>query len=96
VTVYIERFFRIIFDIIFLMKFLYLPKLSKDRTPYMDGMVKVYRALPKAAGADRIYLAGEVEQESEKQRRSDGTPLSPAVVTSLLELAKEPDIEYHL
>jgi len=62
----------------------------------MDGMVKIYHGLPKAVGVDRIYLAGEVEQETEKQRRSNGIPLEPAVITSLEELAKELDIEYDL
>ena len=62
----------------------------------MDGMVKVYRDLPKAAGVDRIYLAGGVEQEIEKQRRSNGIPLHPTIVTSLQELAEELGIEYDL
>jgi len=62
----------------------------------IDGMVKVYRALPKAAGVDRIYLAGEVEQETEKRRRSDGIPLNSKVIQGLQELAKELGIEYDL
>ena len=62
----------------------------------MDEMVKEYRALPKAEGVDRIYLSGEVEQEIEKQRRRDGIPLHPVIVSSLKDLAKELDIEYDL
>ena len=62
----------------------------------MDGMIKLYRALPKAAGVDRITLAGELEQEIEKERQSNGIPLHPAVVASLQELAKELGIEYDL
>ena len=62
----------------------------------MDGMVRVYRDLPKAAGVDRIYLAGEIEQEIEKQRRINGIPLDPTIVASLQELAKELGIEYDL
>ena len=62
----------------------------------MDGMVRVYRDLPKAAGVDRIYLAGEIEQEVEKQRRINGIPLDPTIVASLQELAKELGIEYDL
>jgi L-2-hydroxycarboxylate dehydrogenase (NAD+) len=61
----------------------------------MDGMFKVYHNLPKADGVDRIYLAGEVESEIEKQRRQ-GIPLDPPVITSLQELAKESGIEYDL
>ncbi len=62
----------------------------------MDGMIKMYRDLPKAVGVDRIYLAGEIEHELENQRRSHGIPLDSVVVASLQELAKELDIEYDL
>ncbi|MFC2021392.1 Ldh family oxidoreductase, partial [Chloroflexota bacterium] len=62
----------------------------------IDGMAKLYRGLPRAAGVDRISLPGEIEQEIEKERRSKGIPLHPTVVTSLQELAKELDIEYDL
>ena len=61
----------------------------------MDAMIKAHHELPKAPGVDRIYLAGEVEQETERQRRQ-GIPLHPSVVASLQELAKELGIEYNL
>ncbi len=62
----------------------------------MDEMIREYRALPRAAGVDRIYLPGEVEYEIEKQRRRDGIPLHPTIITSLRDLAKELGIEYDL
>lgn len=62
----------------------------------MDEQIKAYQALPKAAGVNRIYVPGEVEQEIEKQRRENGIPLHPAIVASLKDLAKELDIEYDL
>jgi LDH2 family malate/lactate/ureidoglycolate dehydrogenase len=61
----------------------------------MDAMIKAHHKLPKAPGVDRIYLAGEVEQETERQRRQ-GIPLHPTVVASLQEVAKELGIEYNL
>ncbi len=61
----------------------------------MDAMIKAHHELPKAPGVDRICLAGEVEQETERQRRQ-GIPLHPSVVASLQEVAKELDIEYGL
>jgi L-2-hydroxycarboxylate dehydrogenase (NAD+) len=61
----------------------------------MDGMIREYRALPKAPGVDRIYLSGEIEQEIENKRKS-GIPLHPAVVTQLKELAAEFEVEYDL
>ncbi|MFC1949855.1 Ldh family oxidoreductase [Chloroflexota bacterium] len=62
----------------------------------MDAMIKAHHDLPRAVGVDRIYLAGEVEQEKEKERRSKGIPLHPTVIASLQELARELDIEYNL
>jgi len=61
----------------------------------MDAMVRAHHELPKAPGVDRIYLAGEVEQETERQRRQ-GIPLHPSVLASLKEVAKELNIEYNL
>ncbi len=61
----------------------------------MDAMIKAHHDLPKAPGVDRIYLAGEVEQETERQR-SKGIPLHPSVLASLQDVAKELDIEYNL
>ncbi len=61
----------------------------------MDDMIKAHHGLPKAPGVDRIYLAGEVEQETEKHRRQ-GIPLHPKVIASLQEVAKELNIEYNL
>lgn len=61
----------------------------------MDAMIKAHHELPKAPGVDRIYLAGEVEQETERQRRQ-GIPLHPSVLASLQKVAKELDIEYNL
>ena len=61
----------------------------------MDAMIQAHHELPKALGVDRIYLAGEVEQETEKQRRQ-GLTLHPSVLASLQEVAKELNIEYDL
>jgi len=61
----------------------------------MDAMIKAHHQLPKASGVDRIYLAGEVEQETKTKRRQ-GIPLHPTVLASLQEVAKELNIEYDL
>jgi L-2-hydroxycarboxylate dehydrogenase (NAD+) len=62
----------------------------------MDELVRTYRALPRAAGVDRLYMPGEIEQEIEKRRQSEGIPLHPNVVASLKQLAQELGIEYNL
>jgi len=55
----------------------------------MDEMVRAHHALPKAEGVERIYLAGEIEAETERDRRARGIPLHPDVVASLRELGLE-------
>ncbi|MFH1639902.1 MAG: Ldh family oxidoreductase [Chloroflexota bacterium] len=62
----------------------------------IDGLAKAYHALPKMAGVNRIFLAGEKEHEIGKERRDSGIPLDPVVTASLKELAKELHIEYNL
>ena len=62
----------------------------------MDDMINEYRALPKAAGVDRIYVSGEIERQIEEKRRRDGIPLHPVIVSSLKDLAKELEVEYDL
>ena len=61
----------------------------------MDAMIRAHHELPKAPGVDRISLAGELEQETERQR-SKGIPLHPRVIASLQEVARELGIEYNL
>ncbi len=68
---------------------------ADDFARAIGGMVKVYHGLPKAPGVERIYLAGEMEHEIEKQRRQ-GIPLDPQVIASLQELAAELGVEYDL
>jgi L-2-hydroxycarboxylate dehydrogenase (NAD+) len=62
----------------------------------MDEMIEAIEVLPKLPGVKKIYVAGEYEAEFEKDRRANGIPLHPAVVSSLKDLAKELGIEYDL
>ena len=68
---------------------------ADDFAKAMSAMVQVYHNLPKAPGVERIYLAGEVEQEIENQRRL-GIPLDEQVIGSLRGLAAELGVEYDL
>ncbi|NTW38119.1 MAG: Ldh family oxidoreductase, partial [Syntrophobacteraceae bacterium] len=56
---------------------------ADDFAKAMAGLVKVYHDLPKAPGVERIYLAGEVEWEIEKQN-SDGKGHKGKAVTDWL------------
>jgi LDH2 family malate/lactate/ureidoglycolate dehydrogenase len=62
----------------------------------MDEMIEAFEALPKLPGVNKIYVAGGPEAEIEKDRKANGIPLHPGIVSSLKDLAKELDIEYDL
>ncbi|NJN82403.1 MAG: Ldh family oxidoreductase [Caldilineaceae bacterium] len=59
----------------------------------MDAMIRALHAAPKEPGQPRIYVAGEIEHETEQTRRRDGIPLSSTVVNDLRELAARFDVE---
>lgn len=58
-----------------------------DFAERVSGMSRELRALPLAAGHERVYLPGEPEAETERERSEKGIPLSPAVLEELTELA---------
>ena len=62
----------------------------------MDAMIRAHHNLPKEPDVDKIRLAGELEWETEMERRKNGIPLQPSVITSLQEMARELDIDYDL
>ena len=55
----------------------------------MDDCFDSLKATPRAAGHDRVYVAGEPEAECEARRRRDGIPLSPALVGRVATIARE-------
>jgi len=61
----------------------------------MDDMIKAHHNLPKAPGVDKIYLSGELEHAIENKRK-DGIPLHPKVISTLKQLSEELDVEYNL
>ena len=50
-------------------------------------MIRALHDVPKEPGHDRIYVAGEIEHETEQQRLRDGIPLTPVVLAELRELS---------
>jgi L-2-hydroxycarboxylate dehydrogenase (NAD+) len=46
----------------------------------MDEFVRGLKATPPARGHDRVVVAGQLEWETEQQRRADGIPLHPQVI----------------
>lgn len=58
----------------------------------MDAMIRSIHAAPKAPGHDRIYVAGEIEHETEIERRANGVPLPDTVVADLEVLSARYDV----
>jgi LDH2 family malate/lactate/ureidoglycolate dehydrogenase len=62
----------------------------------MDDMLRALKASTKADGHDRIYTHGEIEYETEQERRMNGIPYHPVFVNQLRELASEFDIPFEV
>ncbi len=62
----------------------------KDR---MDGLIREIREAPKAKGAERIYLPGEMEWERREAALAHGMFLPPYVLESLRGLAQDVEID---
>ncbi|HEV8635957.1 MAG TPA: Ldh family oxidoreductase [Chloroflexota bacterium] len=60
----------------------------------MDEMIRFLRGVPRVPGLPRMYVHGEPEWETERERRERGVPLHPSVVASLAAL--EPDLGVRL
>jgi LDH2 family malate/lactate/ureidoglycolate dehydrogenase len=65
-------------------------QMFKDR---MDGLIREIREAPKAKGADRIYLPGEMEWERREVALTQGMTLPPYVLESLRGLAKDMELD---
>lgn len=54
----------------------------------ISDMTRELRSLSPSANYGRVYLPGEPEAETERERREKGIPLSPAVLEELVGLAR--------
>lgn len=62
----------------------------------MDHLIHQLKESPKAAGQDRIYIAGEKEFERAASYRKNGIPLLEPVARGLVQAGKEIGIEFDL
>ena len=58
----------------------------------MDSLLIQIKRSPKAPGHDRIWIAGEKEHETCRERRELGVPLHDAIVNDLRVIARELDV----
>lgn len=62
----------------------------------MDAQLRGFKASAKAPGADRIYVAGEIEHEKTVANRRNGVPVHVKVWDGLESLARELNIPFDL
>jgi len=59
----------------------------------IDEMIQLMQTCPRATGADRIYVPGEIELETKRQREAAGIPVSPALLRELRALGAELSVD---
>lgn len=59
----------------------------------MEEIIGLMRSCPPAAGVERIFVPGEIEQETERRRRVEGIPINPALQSELRGLAAELNVK---
>lgn len=65
---------------------------SQEFGRQVDEILELMHSCPPAPGVDRIYVPGQIEEETQRQRRQQGIPISPALREELEELARELEI----
>ena len=60
----------------------------------MDELIDSIENLEPLPGYKKVYVAGGLEEEIEKERTENGIPLDEAVIDSLEELSKEFDLDF--
>ncbi len=55
----------------------------------MDTAIREVRTCEKAEGANRIYIPGDIERETRKERLANGIPIPEAILTDLENLGSE-------
>lgn len=57
--------------------------------PRVDAIIELMHACPMAAGTGRIFVPGEIEHETEQNRRADGIPLHAELLEELRALGRQ-------
>ena len=63
-------------------------RLLDDFKQGMDAMIQALHAAPKEEGHERIYVAGEIEHETEQERLRSGIPLTDTVANDIGRLSE--------
>jgi LDH2 family malate/lactate/ureidoglycolate dehydrogenase len=58
----------------------------------IDEMIELMRSCPRAPGAERIYVPGEIELDIQRHRETNGIPVSPALMQELVALGRQLEV----
>lgn len=62
----------------------------------MDRLIRELRSTPPIEGQSRVYVAGEIEFETEEERTERGIPLLPSVLVGLRDVGDQLGVPYDL
>jgi L-2-hydroxycarboxylate dehydrogenase (NAD+) len=62
----------------------------------MDRLIRELKSTPPVEGQQRVYVAGEIEFETAKERTAKGIPLLESVLKGLREVSEELGVLYDL
>ena len=62
----------------------------------MDRLIRELKSTTPIEGQDRVFVAGEIEFETAKERTAMGIPLHRSVLDGLKEVSKQLSIPYDL
>ncbi len=68
----------------------------KDFKRDMDLLLRELKSTARAEGQDRVFVAGEIEFETARERTENGIPLHSSVLKGLRELSEQLQIPYDL
>ena len=62
----------------------------------MDRLIRELRSTPPVEGQERVYVAGEIEFETAKERTANGIPLLGSVLKGLRDVSEQLTVPYDL
>jgi LDH2 family malate/lactate/ureidoglycolate dehydrogenase len=62
----------------------------------MDRLIRELKSTPAMKGQERVYVAGEIEFETEKERTAKGIPLIESVLAGLKAVGEQLSVRFDL
>jgi L-2-hydroxycarboxylate dehydrogenase (NAD+) len=69
---------------------------AEDFKRDLDCLIRELRSTPPIEGQERVYVAGEIEFETARERATEGIPLHPTILKGLREVSAQLSLPYDL